>query len=61
MKFRYFKQQVFFAIVSLSALLIALALGGLLAYIVVNGISAISWDFLTLPPTDSMTKGGIMP
>ena len=22
---------------------------------------AITWDFLTLPPTDSMTKGGIMP
>ncbi len=61
MKFRYFKQQVFFTVVSLSALLIALALGGLIAYIVVNGISAISWDFLTLPPTDSMTKGGIMP
>ena len=61
MKFRYFKQQVFFTVVRLSALLIALALGGLIAYIVVNGISAISWDFLTLPPTDSMTKGGIMP
>jgi phosphate transport system permease protein len=61
MKFRYFKQQVFFAVVRLSALLIVLALGGLITYIVVNGISAISWDFLTLPPTDSMTKGGIMP
>ena len=61
MKFRYFKQHVFFAVVRLSALLIALALGGLIAYIVANGISAISCDFLTLPPTDSMTKGGIMP
>jgi len=61
MKFRYFKQQVFFTVVRFSALLIALALGGLITYIVVNGISAISWDFLTLPPTDSMTKGGIMP
>jgi phosphate transport system permease protein len=27
----------------------------------VNGIGAISWDFITKPPTDSMTKGGIMP
>jgi phosphate transport system permease protein len=26
-----------------------------------NGIGAISWDFITLPPRDSMTKGGIMP
>jgi phosphate transport system permease protein len=45
----------------LSALTIALALGGLIFYIVMNGLPAISWSFLTLPPTDSMTKGGIMP
>ncbi len=61
MKFRYFKQQVFFTVVRLSALLIALALGGLITYIIINGISAISWGFVTLPPTDAMTKGGIMP
>ena len=61
MKWRYFKQNVFFTIVRLSALLIALVLGGLIAYIVANGVSGISWDFITLPPTDSMTKGGIMP
>jgi phosphate transport system permease protein len=58
---RYFKQQAFFTVVRLSALLIALALGGIIVYIVLHGISAISWDFLILPPTDSMTKGGIMP
>lgn len=61
MTWRYFKQKVFFSIVSLSALIIALALGGLIVYIMVHGLSAISWDFLVLPPTDSMTKGGIMP
>lgn len=61
MSWRYFKQQAFFAVVRLSTLLIAFALGGLIFYILVNGVSAISWDFLILPPTDSMTKGGIMP
>jgi len=61
MKWRYFRQHMFFAVVRLSALLIAMALGGIIVYIVVNGISVISWDFITLPPTDSMTKGGIMP
>jgi phosphate transport system permease protein len=61
MKWRYFKQRAFFAVVRLSALSITLALAGLMIYILMNGISAISWDFLTLPPTDSMTKGGIMP
>jgi phosphate transport system permease protein len=58
---RYLKQQAFFTVVRLSALLIALALGGIIVYIVLHGISAISWDFLILPPTDAMTKGGIMP
>jgi phosphate transport system permease protein len=61
MKWRYFKQSLFFGAVRLSALIIALALGGILFYIIVNGIGAISWDFITKPPTDSMTKGGIMP
>ena len=61
MKWRYVRQSAFFVIVRLSALIIAAALGGLLFYIIVNGIGAISWDFITKPPTDSMTKGGIMP
>ena len=61
LKWRYFKQRIFFGIVRLSALLIALALGGILFYIIINGISSISWDFITKLPTDSMTKGGIMP
>ncbi len=61
MKWRYFKQHAFFAIVRLAALSIAFAIGAFLVYIVVNGIGAITWEFLTQPPRDSMTKGGIMP
>ena len=61
MRWRYLKQSLFFGTVRLSALIIVLALGGILFYIIVNGIGAISWDFITKPPTDSMTKGGIMP
>jgi phosphate transport system permease protein len=61
MRWRYFKERVFFALVKLSALVIAAALGGLLVYILVNGMGVLSWDFLAQPPTDSMTKGGIMP
>ncbi|MCX5853320.1 MAG: phosphate ABC transporter permease PstA, partial [Deltaproteobacteria bacterium] len=34
---------------------------GILGYIFFHGFQAITWDFLTLPPTDSMTRGGIMP
>ncbi len=61
MKRRYLKQHIFFAMVRASALIIALALGGLVFYIFYNGIGAISWEFITKPPTHSMTKGGIMP
>ena len=59
MKWRYFKQGLFFS--CLSALMITIALGGIILYILINGISVISWDFITKPPTDAMTKGGIMP
>ncbi|MBM4271055.1 MAG: phosphate ABC transporter permease PstA [Deltaproteobacteria bacterium] len=61
LRWRYLKQQIFFTVVRLSALIISLSLGGLILYITVQGLPAINWDFLTLPPTDSMTKGGIMP
>jgi phosphate transport system permease protein len=30
-------------------------------FVISNGAEAISWEFLTRPPTDSMTKGGIFP
>jgi len=61
MRWRYLQQTIFFGVVRLSALLISTALLGILAYIFFHGFSAISWDFLTLPPSDSMTRGGIMP
>jgi len=61
MKWRYLKQSIFFTVVRLSALIIILTLLGVLAYILLNGFRAVTWGFLTLPPTDSMTQGGIMP
>lgn len=61
MRWRYFKQSLFFWLVRLSALCIMLALGGIIFYVMVNGITAINWEFLTQFPRDSMTKGGIMP
>jgi phosphate transport system permease protein len=33
----------------------------ILAFIIVKGFSAISWDFITQMPEDGMTKGGIFP
>ncbi len=61
MQWRYFKQKLFFSTVRLSALIIVLTLGGIIFHIIFNGIGVINWDFITQYPTDSMTKGGIMP
>jgi phosphate transport system permease protein len=61
MKWRYVRQGVFFGLVRFASLILAIALAGIIGFLLANGFKAISWDFLTLPPTDSMTKGGIMP
>ncbi len=61
LKWRYFKQKIFFIVLHLTVLIIGCALGGILLDIFMRGFSAISWDFITKPPTDAMTKGGIMP
>ena len=61
LKWRYLKQKLFFIVLRLSALIIVCALGGILLDIFLKGFSVISWDFITKPPTDAMTKGGIMP
>ncbi|MEW6584736.1 MAG: phosphate ABC transporter permease PstA [Nitrospirota bacterium] len=33
----------------------------ILFFIAYNGIHALSWEFITQPPVDAMTKGGILP
>jgi len=60
-KWRYVKQNIFLAAATLCALGIVLSLGGILYYIFLNGFSAINWEFLSTPPRDSMTKGGVLP
>jgi len=61
MTWRYAKQHLFFWAVRIVSLILAIVLGGILIYIFSNGIGAISWEFLTAVPRDSMTRGGIMP
>ncbi len=61
LKWRYFKQALFFTVVRLSIAVIGIALGGILLFIFINGIGAVNWNFLTQFPRDSMTRGGILP
>lgn len=55
------KQRVFFNLFRAAAAINGLALLTIVYFMVVNGWRAISWEFLTQPPMESMTKGGILP
>ncbi len=61
MAIKKIKESIVFGVIKSAAFLNLLALGIFLFFLVKNGISAISWKFLVLPPRDMMTKGGIMP
>ena len=54
-------QGVMFWLFRIAAVINGLALAIIVYFLVKNGWRAISWDFLTQPPLESMTKGGILP
>ncbi len=54
-------EGIAFFIIGSSVVVICVALAIMLGFIFVNGYKAINWTFLTQPPIDAMTKGGIFP
>ena len=54
-------EKIAFGIFRAMSLLVIGILFLILGFIVVKGISVISWDFITKMPEDGMTKGGIYP
>lgn len=54
-------QTILFLVFRGAAMVNGLTLGLMVYFMVSKGWRAISWSFLTQPPTDSMTKGGILP
>ena len=54
-------QQAAFTVIRAAVFINVGALFVFLAFIAVQGISAISWEFLTQAPRQSMTEGGIWP
>jgi len=54
-------QKIVFNVFRLAALINGLALFIIVYFMIANGWRAINWTFLTQPPMDSMTKGGILP
>jgi phosphate transport system permease protein len=55
------KQTIAFAVFRLLGLCVVAILFWILGFIVYNGISVISWEFLTTAPAEGMTAGGIFP
>jgi phosphate transport system permease protein len=54
-------QNIMFYLFRIAAALNGVALFIIVFFLVKNGWRAITWTFLTQPPMDSMTKGGILP
>jgi len=54
-------QKIAFGIIRLLGIVVMGVLVWIQAFIIINGIGVISWEFLTQPPTDGMTAGGIFP
>lgn len=54
-------EAVLFTLFRIAAGICGLALVVIVFFMVKNGWSAISWEFLSQAPRDSMTKGGILP
>jgi phosphate transport system permease protein len=58
---RQASQRVAFALISLAAALVIVAILFIAGTIAVQGMGALSWEFLTGVPGDGMKAGGIMP
>lgn len=54
-------QSGVFLIFRFSVAVNGLALAVIVCFMAVNGLKAINWTFLSQPPIDSMTRGGILP
>lgn len=60
MKGRIFRDRLATAVLWACMGTVLAVLGGILLFLVVRGAGALSWEFLSQPPRDSMTKGGIL-
>lgn len=54
-------ERIAFSTFSLLTYAVALLLLCILGFIIYNGLSVLSWDFLTEAPREGMTEGGIYP
>jgi phosphate transport system permease protein len=55
------KQGFFLSLIRMFGFGGAVTLFAILFFVAYNGIHVLSWEFITEPPVDAMTKGGIFP
>jgi phosphate transport system permease protein len=58
---RQTSQRIAFAVLTAMAVIVVVPIVVVVVYIVLQGIGAISWEFLTSFPRDGMKSGGILP
>jgi len=58
---RQTSQKIAFALITLAAVVVVVPIALVVLYIVVQGMGAISWEFLTGLPREGMREGGILP
>lgn len=56
-----FTEQISFMMIRIAAFSVIAFLLFILGYIIKNGISSLSWEFITAMPRNEMTEGGIFP
>jgi phosphate transport system permease protein len=58
---RQTSQKIAFVLLTIMAVVVVVPIVLVVAYIVIQGIGAISWEFLTTFPSNGMKEGGILP
>jgi len=58
---RQLSQRTAFGLLILATIIVVVPILFLILYIVINGAGTISWEFLTLPPSQAGKAGGIFP
>ena len=58
---RQTSQKIAFALITLAAIVVVVPIVLVVLYIVIQGMGAISWEFLTGLPREGMREGGILP
>ena len=54
-------QKVAIWVITAIAILVILPIILVILYVIINGLSAMSWEFISQPPRNGMTEGGVFP